>query len=444
MKLRRVIALAMACLLLCGSAVGEEGSVYQDDHFSPENPADMPVDDRDQAAAALQALVYPDAGEDWYQELLVRAQMRLGNNQRLLKLIRRAQAGEKITVATIGGSITEGAGARRYTECYAYRFYSAFKALYGAGDGNNVGFVNAGVGGTASTFGLMRFQREVTDRVKDDDGYADLVVIEFAVNDGGEPTGHQCYESMVKSILAQPNDPVVILLFAVFDGGYNLQHELRRIGDTYQLMMVSIKDGAYPLVGQKWTTEEFFHDTYHPTSMGHGVMSDCLISAVQAAAAQPPAEEDLSLDVPPAYGDSYVGLQRIFAEADNSAWQLERGSFLHDDRGAYSNTPVGRVCGQNFFHAANDGNEPLRFTASFRNLLIAYRSTGDKNYGQVEVYMDGMYVRTLNGCANGAWGQSVVDLLFSYKTAKEHTVEIRMKKGDENKKFTITCIAFTP
>jgi hypothetical protein len=67
-----------------------------------------------------------------------------------------------------------------------------------------VRFVNAGVGGTPSTFGLMRYQRDIADRVQDADGLPDLVIVEFSVNDYQEPTGHRCFESLVKTILSQP------------------------------------------------------------------------------------------------------------------------------------------------------------------------------------------------------------------------------------------------
>ena len=48
-----------------------------------------------------------DAGKAWYNEMLARSLLLAGNNLRLKRVIERAQAGEDITIATIGGSITE-------------------------------------------------------------------------------------------------------------------------------------------------------------------------------------------------------------------------------------------------------------------------------------------------------------------------------------------------
>src|SRR5690606_14754134 len=121
--------------------------------------------------------------EDWYQTLLANAQMNVGNNYRLKAIIDKAKAGEEVTIAAIGGSITEGAGAKNYSESYAYRTYEAFKHEYGAEDGANIHFINAGVGGTPSTFGIMRYDRDILSRVTDADGLPDIVMVEFAVND---------------------------------------------------------------------------------------------------------------------------------------------------------------------------------------------------------------------------------------------------------------------
>ena len=77
-------------------------------------------------AAALTALVLLCSGtawgegkktmfeKEWYLQALKDSVMSTGNNARLKKVIDRARSGEEITLATIGGSITEGAGASVY------------------------------------------------------------------------------------------------------------------------------------------------------------------------------------------------------------------------------------------------------------------------------------------------------------------------------------------
>ena len=109
------------------------------------------------------------AEEAWYREALEECEVSLGNNLRMKNVIRRARTGEQITIGTVGGSVTEGGAAARYEECWAMRFASRFGETYGTEGGANVALVNAGVGGTASPFGYMRYGRDILSRVPEND-----------------------------------------------------------------------------------------------------------------------------------------------------------------------------------------------------------------------------------------------------------------------------------
>lgn len=400
-------------------------------------------------AAALAALILFCAGtaygegktmfeKEWYLQALKDSVMSVGNNARLRNVIDRARSGEEITVATIGGSITEGAGAAVYRDCWASRFSARFGAAYGVNGGENVHLVNAGVGGTPSPFGYMRYGREILGRIpkEDRDGLPDIVVIEFSVNDWEEPTGHRCYESMVKDILDAPNEPAVILLFAVFRNGFNLQNDLKQIGENYGLMMVSVKDGFYAHIGKKLTVEGFFADEYHPTSLGHRIMTDCLMQAVTDAA-DTETDSPLDTDVKPVYGTDFMGLKTIFGDTEAEGFIVDRGGFPGSDSGSYRNAPVGQVCGKNFFHDAGDAMDPLKVTGVFRKCLVAWKAANDPSFGTVEILIDGKVRKTVRG-GEGKWGQSEVVLVLDTKEAAEHTLEIRVK--EEGKKATITAI----
>ena len=376
--------------------------------------------------------------KEWYLQALKDSVMSTGNNARLKNVIARAQQGEVVTLATIGGSITEGAGASIYQECWASRFHVRFRKAYGAENGSNVCLVNAGVGGTASPFGYMRYQREIVNRVpaEDSDGLPDIVVIEFSVNDWQEPTGHRCFESMVKEILDAPNEPVVILLFAVFRNGFNLQDELKRIGKNYNLMMVSIKDGFYAHIGKELTQEDFFADEYHPKALGHRIMTDCLMQAVEDAAARE-TDEAPDLDVKPVYGTDFMGLKTIFGGTETDEFSVERSGFPGSDSSSYRNQPIGQVCGKNFYHNEKDPMDPLTVKGVFRKCLVAWKATNSEAFGAADILIDGKKIMTVKG-GEGKWGQSEVVLVLDEREAGEHTLEIRVT--EEGKKFTVTAI----
>ncbi len=380
--------------------------------------------------------------QEWYRRAMQDSVISTGNSLRLKKVIERAQAGEQITVATVGGSITEGAAARRYDECWASRFAALFGEAYGTDGGTNVTLVNSGVGGTPSSFGWMRYGRDILERVpeEDGDGLPDLVVIEYAVNDWGEPTHYRCYESMVKEILSQPNSAAVILLFTVRDDGWNMQDDLQKIGERYHLPMISIRDGIYPHIGSDYPKKSFYNDEYHPKSAGHAMMADALMEGIREAAAAETPAADTDPEAEPVYGTDFTGLKTLYGGTETADYTIERGSFDQTDRNAYRNTPVGVVCGeQNFCHGfGSEGNEPLKVTGVFSKCLVSWLASADATYGAAEVYADGTLQTTLQGGA-GKWGQSEVVLILDDPEAAEHTLEIQVT--EKGKKFTITAIS---
>ena len=204
-------------------------------------------------------------------------------------------------------------------------------------------------------------------------------------------------------------------------------------------MMISIRDAAYPRMDRLWTKDEWFFDEYHPTDLGHRVMADCILAAIDCAAEQKGAEKEFDLNVSPAYGLDYMDLRRIFAGRElPEGVTLEVGGFRGDDRSSYTNLPVGRVCGQNFAHMGSMTNDPLILTAAFSKLLIGWRTAA--GFGTAKVYIDGKLVQTL-AVPDGSWGQTEVSLILNAPEKEEHTVEILMAENSEKKPFTITCIA---
>lgn len=378
--------------------------------------------------------------EAWYAEALGECEMSLGNNLRLKKVIERAGQGEPITIATIGGSVTEGSTASSYRLCWAKLFADGFAKTYGADGGKDITLVNSGVAGTSSTFGYMRYDRDVLARVpkKDPDGYPDLAVIEYAVNDWEEATGFRCYESMVRQILEQPNGAAVILLFTVTNKDWNMQDAHRKIGERYDLPMVSIRDGISPHLDKDMPKETFFFDEFHPNDTGHRILADAVLRLIADAAGQETAEADVNLDAAPVYGTDFLGLRTIYGDSEPEGITVERGGFSKSDAGTFKNTPVGQVCGKrNFYHDKAGGTEPLKITGVFRKCVVAWKATGDTNFGTAEVLIDGKVVRTVGN--KGGWGQSEYALVLDAQEAAEHTLEIRVT--DDSKRFTVTAVS---
>ena len=95
-----------------------------------------------------------DMNSDEYCRMISHSLMNMGNAYRIRKAIEKTRAGKEVTLAYIGGSITQGAGAAPInTECYAYKSYQLFQKRFSAK--NNVKFIKAGVGGTVITSAVI-------------------------------------------------------------------------------------------------------------------------------------------------------------------------------------------------------------------------------------------------------------------------------------------------
>ena len=382
--------------------------------------------------------VQPEASIDWYQHMLNTSILSTGTNGRLEKFIQKLKNDEPVSIVTFGGSITEGAGAVNFTYSYSDQFVNSLLQTYPLTSGK---YHNSGLGGTPSTLGLMRYERDVTEILGDN---PDLVIIEFAVNDYEEPTDGRAYESLVRTILEKDEDTAVILLFSVFKSKWNLQADYIPIGEHYGLPMVSTKDAiATAYAGNHLNDTEFFADIYHPTNYGHEIMSDCLMELITRV-----AQKDLTQPITPlpetdVYGADFMDMQFITA-TNHAGVTVTVGSFTGQDRTlqTFSRTAQGAFP-DNWMHLPEAGDETLCLELTCKNLLLTYKLSSSQNFGKASIYIDGQLVRELNGHVNGGWNNTETVLLLDEDTATSHKLEMKMSEGQSQQYFTVLGIGYT-
>jgi hypothetical protein len=113
-------------------------------------------------------------------------------------VMKKIQAGQEVTVAYLGGSITAANGWRPKTTAWLQKTYPTAKFKE----------VNAAIGGTGSDLGVFRVGHDVLQFKPD------LLFVEFAVNDGGaEPVNiWRCMEGIVRQTWKK--DPLTDIVFA--------------------------------------------------------------------------------------------------------------------------------------------------------------------------------------------------------------------------------------
>lgn len=391
-----------------------------------------------------------DFESNGYQKMIESSLVSAGNNARLKRVIDQAKRGEDVTVAFIGGSITQGAGAKPiHTECYAAQSYRSFMEAFGHNDPEKIHFIKAGTGGTSSEFGMVRYEMDV---LKDGKAQPDLVVIEFAVNDEGDETKGICYESLIKKCLQQENEPAVVLLFSVFADDSNLQERLAPIGAHYHLPMVSVLDAVVPQFktarseGGVITKRQYFYDIFHPTNDGHRVMSDCLQNLYRHVDA---AEYDAPYELPekPYKAATFAHVMRIDKMHRMEEVVIKEGGFTETDTELQcvemdDHPYMTPQFPYNWQHTAHSGSESFKMEITCKDLLLVYKDSGSQSAGKALVYVDGKLSREVEPYVIG-WTHCNSIIIHLGEAVETHQVEIKMAEGHEDKDFTILGFGYT-
>lgn len=377
-----------------------------------------------------------------YANLLETSVFDKGNNNRVKKVLENLRAGKDVYIAMLGGSITEGVGPANYKMGYAYRFGDMVKETYTPDKGAHVHFTDAGLSGTPSMLGLIRYQKDVVDQL----GHTpDLLVLEFAVNDSGDSSMTRTYEALVRTALTQNPETAIIMLFS--ENGWTAQAQESDVGYYYELPMVSVKDAYDDAVSNGLITKaKFFADYVHPTKDGHQLMADCLmhlLSIVDKAAAD--EHKDMPGDAlnPP----EFTGAQMVSSKTTSADYTIDAGTFTAKDTNAQAFMNSNKIAfPDNFYHTAGTDGGSFKMTITCKNLLFVYKTNGkwdNVTFGKAEVYVDGKLFNTYDGGASSGWNNPVTVVLVDAENAGKHTVEVKMASGDEKKAFTVYAFGYT-
>ena len=287
----------------------------------------------------------------------------------------------------------------------------------------------------------MRYDRDIVELAG---RKPDLVFIEFSVNDWQEPTSGEAFESLIRHIYGAENDPAVVLVFAVFKSRWNMQSDYIPLGKIYNIPMVSILDAVVPALDEEHTLSEdlFFSDIYHPTQYGHMIMADCIrYMFEQLDAAE--TDEPYTMPTQSWNGGAYEYVAMIDKMRQDAVKELSVGSFSGTDTalGNYRYGERPKTFPDNWMHEAESGNEVFQIKVNCKSLLMAYKQSGDKKFGSVDVYVDNKFVMKVDGYSEGGWNNPVPVQLIKGSKEEEHIVEIKMSEGSEEKNFSILAFA---
>ena len=345
-----------------------------------------------------------------YEKMVDRSLLSVGDMTRMADVFQKAQNGEDITVAYIGGSITEGYNAGT-TEFYAK---TCTDLLQGYFPDITVTGVNAGISGTPSLLGNLRLERDVLS------ADPDIVFVEFAVNDGQEADYKNAYESLVRTLLTQEKDIAVVLLFTVLDSGYTCQEHMSKIGANYDLPMISVHDSVYEEIeAGRMTWQDYSNDQSHPNAYGHKCITDFVDNYYQKVL--PVVAEnvgEVSKELPdPVFSAKYMNMHYMDS-ATMDGVELD-GFEQYDTHGSFHN---------GWMYRGTDGGS-MKFTVECSVLEMVFKANNSDKYGTADIYVDGEKVKSVVSNMSDGWNNPVTAYLIDNDSSAEHTVEIRMEGG---------------
>lgn len=424
--MKKIIAMTLAAMLLltatgCGNtaASGNESTSAADNTTSATEAGDTSATEA--MTSVTEATPSPEAEEEIdysklteeeiYKLMVERSLITTGNETRMANVLDRAAKGEEITVAYIGGSITEGYHDNltlAEDEKWAKMTNNWLSEQYPEATFN---YVNAGLSGTPSILGNIRLERDVLA------SEPDIVFVEFAVNDGDGTAYHNAYESMIRTLLTQDRDIAVVLLFTIVANGHTCQEYMSRIGENYGLPMISLPNSLWVEMQEgRMTWEDYSGDQSHPHVEGGKYIRDFIIyyfEQVMDGAETGEVDKTLPESV---YNGDYMNMS--FLESTNLDVGLE--GFTEYDTHSWFN--------DGWFYKGSDGAR-MSFQVNCKKLAMVYKVNNSNVYGDAQVYIDGEHYMTVSSNTESGWNNPELTYIINNNESAAHTVEIVVEGG---------------
>ncbi len=334
-------------------------------------------------------------------------------------LLDKINSRNKVKIGFIGGSITQGARSTTLENNYAYNVFSWFKEKFPE---TEFEYINAGVGGTSSLFGVARAEKDLL-RFQ-----PDFVVIDFSVNDDNTKFFQESFEGLVRKIMKVESNPAICVLNNVFyDTGVTTQDLHNEVTINYGIPFVSMRETLYQQsLDGKLVLVDITDDNLHPNDLGHRLVADEIIKVLE--------ETFTSCE-------GYVG-----TKVENKMPVTENGFENCDISINTNSTPVleGFVVdkspvmyfGDHFKNGwiGEKNGDKISFEVESTFLAIQYRKTINKPSPKAKIIIDGVENEiVLDGNFTETWGDCLyLENIFQNQDKKFRKIEIEVFDASEN------------
>ncbi len=357
-----------------------------------------------------------DAAAKAAEEMLPLLMYNNGDPARIAKVMKKLADGEEVTVAFLGGSITQGTGADN-EHCYAALTAKWIQDTYPSA---KVNYVNAGIGATGSYIGVHRCDEQVLN------SNPDLVFIDFSVNDESQNNAINklTYEGLLRKIWKHSTAPGIICIAMTQDNGTSVQDAHGEVTEKYGVPFVSYHDAMLSFLDNQENVQwsDISGDNIHPNTAGHAILSSMLATYLQQVADNLDTIDmtDPALPDPGEEGAMYENAKLLTTDniepVSAGAFQKRTTSF-----GGFNNPWIAKSGDGTFADGA------LVVEVEAQNIGILFGKL-TQNAGLADIYIDDEFVVTINADFTGGWGNYVqfAEIKRFGETGK-HTLKIEPK-----------------
>lgn len=319
----------------------------------------------------------------------------------------KIKKGQEVTIAFIGGSITQG------EYCYRLQTTQYMENTY---SGVRFKWINAGVSGTGTDLGAFRIREQVLQY------NPDLIFIEFAVN-GGYPDGT---EGMIRKIIKENPSTDICLIYTIYTGqtvAYQkgdvpqVIKKLEDIAAHYQIPSIHLgmeaakleKEGKLLWKGSKETAAGkilFSNDGVHPIADGGNLYAAAIARGLKKTQKENIPSQVRSLPDPligAEWEEAEMYIPSQIASFDRSWKEINTSE----------NPSLKKFSGW-FDTLMTTGKEGASFSFGFEGDMFGLFDIGGPEVGQVEILIDGKLVQLKEIATKGFHLYEANDRIGSY------------------------------
>lgn len=358
--------------------------------------------------------------------MIALSELNKGNQVRLASVMKKAGEGNDITVAYIGGSITQGVSGGD-NGCYAKLVTNWFESTF---SNSKINYVRAGIGATGSYIGVHRADRDVISQKPD------IVFVEFSVNDTTENTRRDVdsYDSLLRKLWNSESKPAVVCIGMTQENGTSVQNYHYDVAKNYDLPFISYRNAILDVIKNghiKW--KDISDDNIHPNAAGHKVLSELIIHYLESVNS---SKDDISgdeSDFSSAYTKDHYSEASLITPANFEAFD-ETGNFKCIPDATFGNFT---------------GYWLLRKQGGFNGAKLVFKDVEAKNFGLLfgkttkagtvlDVYVDGELAANIDTRFPGGWGNyAEAAKIVSFEEKGKHTIEIVPQDMEDASMITI-------